>query len=110
MQVFNAKSQQLEDVVWSVDANNEIVCTFADGHFYKFPGGLTQEELKAQVDALQASNEGQEIITPEMEAAAAEERAANEELVNSLNGNTMPAGDQTNAPAEPTTPTDNPTA
>lgn len=97
MQVFNAKTQQVEDVKWSVDANNEVVATFADGTFLKFPSGTNENDLKAAVEAHQAANEGQEVITPEQEAAAAEQRQANEDLVAKLNGDTTPEGEQSNA-------------
>ena len=113
MQVFNARTQQLEDVTWKVDDNNELVASFADGTFLKFPAGTTEEDLKTLVEAHQAANEGQEVITPEQEAAAAAQRQANEELVAKLNGDTTPEGEQSNAeqssdstePSEPTEPT-----
>lgn len=82
MQVFNAATQQLENVKWSVDADGEIICRFEDESFLKFPAGLTKEELQTQVDAVQASNEGQEVITQEMLAAREQSNA----LVNELNG------------------------
>jgi hypothetical protein len=90
MQVFNAITQQLEDVEWSVDHNNEILATFADGHFYKFPAGLSKDELEVLVDAHKA-NEGQEVITPEIEAAQEAEKAEAVALVDELNGVEAPA-------------------
>jgi len=98
MQAFNPKTQQLEDVVWSVDRDNEIVCTFADDHFLKFPAGTTKAELKELLAAHKVANKGQEIITPEMEEKAAAQRTAAEELTAELNGNTMPQEDKTDVP------------
>jgi hypothetical protein len=94
-QIFNATTQQVEEAELSVDQNNEIVATFADGNFVKFPAGMTAEEFEKQIALVQAHNEGQEIVTPEMEAAKEAERAASLALIN---GNTMPEGDKTNAP------------
>lgn len=96
MQIFNAKTQQLEDVTFSADKNNEIVATFPDGHFLKFPAGTTEEQALELIEAHRVANEGQEIITPEMEAAAEAERQATDDVVAKLNGNTMPEGDKTN--------------
>lgn len=93
--IFNAATQQVEDAELTVDQNNEIVATFTDGNFIKFPAGLTSEEFEAQIAAHQSANEGQVVITAEMEAAEAAERQASEALIN---GNTMPEGDKTNAP------------
>lgn len=86
MEVFNAKTQALETPAWHVDDNGELVCTFSDGHFYKFPGTITKDELAEQVAAMQTSNEGQEIITPEMEEAKAAARASAEALAAEMNG------------------------
>lgn len=109
MQLFNATTQQDEDVTWSADHNHEIIATFANGHFYKFPAGSTIEEVQAHATAIKESSQGQEIITPEMEAAAAEEAKVSQDLVDQLNaGNTMPQGDQTNAPT--TEPAQRPSA
>jgi hypothetical protein len=73
-------------VTWSADNNSEVVATFKDGHFYKFPAGIDKDELGALVDALVIHNEGQEIITPEVEAAREVEKAQAEQLINDLNG------------------------
>lgn len=97
MQVFNAKTQQLEDVTWKADDNNELVATFADGTFLKFPAGTTEEDLQRFADEHHAANEGQEVITPEMEAEREAQRQANEALVAKLNGDTTPEGEQSNA-------------
>lgn len=102
MQVFNAATQQLEDVDFSVDGNDEIVAKFKDGSFLKFPAGLSEAELEEQIDAHQEANEGQEVITPEMEAEAAAKAAASKALVDKLNGNTMPEEDKTDAPQDDT--------
>lgn len=85
MQVFNAKTQQLEDVTWSVDKNGEVVCTFADGHFYKFPAGSSKAEIEEYVAKHEQQNAGQVVITPEMEAAQAEADAAAKALIDELN-------------------------
>lgn len=97
MQVFNAATQQLEDVDWSIDGNGEIVATFGDGSFLKFPAGIDHDQLQALVDLQQTSNEGQEVITPEDQAAADAQYQASQELINELNGNTMPESANTHA-------------
>lgn len=86
MQVFNAATQQLEDVTWTADKEGDLIATFEDGTFLKFPAGLSKEELQSQVDTVEEVNEGQEVITPEMEAKKAEDLANSEALVNELNG------------------------
>lgn len=141
-EIFNSNTQQMETATLRVDKNNEIVATFEDGSFLKFPstiietapaeeGGavttrpVTPEDLDGMVEAERVHNEGQEIITPEMEAAAAAAREAGllaigvdindpeavaaatapippvePELTpnEATDGNTMPEGDKTNAP------------
>lgn len=97
MQVFNTRTQQLEDVTWSTDKNNEIIATFEDGSFVKFPAGVNQTELAKLVASHKKFNQGQEIITPEQEAANTKQREQAEKLVDKLNGNTMPTQDKTNA-------------
>lgn len=103
MQIFNAKTQQLEDVDFAADKNHEIVATFPDGHFLKFPAGTTEEQAKELIEAHRVANEGQEVITPEMEAQIEAERQASEDLAAKLNGNTMPKESKTNdpTPAQP---------
>ena len=101
MQVFNARTQQLENVTWAVDANNEIIATFQDGSFLKFPAGQTVEQLQSQVEAHRLASSGQEVITPEMEEQRRARAQASQQTVNQLNGNTMPQEDQTNAPDQP---------
>lgn len=73
-EIFNAATQKLEEASLSVDQNNEIVATFGDGHFLKFPPGLTKEQFDTAIENVQKANEGQVVITPEMEAAVQEER------------------------------------
>ncbi len=115
-EIFNATTQQVELAELSVDKNNEIVATFEDGSFLKFPAGLTSEEFAAQIAAVQVHNEGQEVITPEMEAAKDAEREASLALIGAEpeqsssidqapaaeseptnNANTMAPEDKTNA-------------
>src|ERR1700730_1560010 len=100
MQVFNARTQQLEDVTWSADRNHEVIATFADETFVKFPAGLTPKELQKLVDEHADANDGQEVITPEQEAELEAQAAASQGLVDQLNGNTIPTGDKTNAPTD----------
>lgn len=95
-QIFNASTQQAEDAELTVDNNNEIVATFTDESFLKFPAGLTEDEFNSQIDTVQEANDGQEVITPEMEAAVAEQRAASLELI----------GDKTNDSEDAAEPTD----
>lgn len=99
MQVFNATSQQDEDVTWSVDSNNEIVATFADGHFIKFPAGITQADLTAACEALKEASQNQEVVTPEMEAEQQAQAEASQNLVDSLNATSEDAN--TNADPNP---------
>lgn len=110
MQLFNAATQKDEDVVCTVDANNEVVATFEDGSFRKFPAGMTEDEIAEHAADIKAASIGQEVITPEMQAAQEEQTAASQELVDQLNnGNTMPEGNKTNEPpsqpAAPAAPT-----
>lgn len=100
MKIFNARTQVEEDVEWSVGAGNEIVATFADGTFLKWPEGTTMEELEAYVLKHKEANEGQEVITPEMEAAKEEAQAQVTSLVDQLNSNNggTPEGDKTDVP------------
>ena len=80
-QLFNARTQQVEDATFTVDHNNEIVATFADGGFVKFRAGLTAPEFEALIQAHEDSNRGQIVITPEYEAALAAERQASLDLI-----------------------------
>jgi len=81
MQIFNARTQEIEDAEMSVDDNNEIVATFADGGFVKFPAGLSEKDFEELIGLHQEHNEGQEVITPEMEAETARLRAASQALI-----------------------------
>lgn len=99
-QIFNATTQTVEDAELYVDANNEIVATFENGGVVKFPAGMTQAEFEAAIVNHQAANQGQEIITPAMEAEKAKERAASEALINGT-ADTTAAEEQSNAPVEP---------
>lgn len=81
MQIFNARTQAVEEAEMSVDANNEIVATFTDGGVVKFPAGLSQKDFDKLIADHQSANEGQEVITPESEAQAAKLRAASEALI-----------------------------
>lgn len=92
-QIFNARTQQTETAEMSVDHNNEIVATFKDGSFVKFPAGLTREQFEDLILAHEADNTGQEPITEESLAAEAELKANSNKLI----GNTMPQGAKTNA-------------
>lgn len=73
-ELYNANTQQLEDADFAVDDNNEIVATFADGTFVKFPAGLTADEFENLKNVHAEVNTGKEIVTPEMEAAKDAER------------------------------------
>lgn len=75
-QIFHAKTQQVEDVEVTVDANNEIVATFADGHTLKFPAGIDAATLDKLIAAHEKANTGQEPVTEEQVAAQAAEQAA----------------------------------
>lgn len=93
--IFNANTQTVEPAELTVDANNEIVATFADKTFLKFPAGLTQEDFGAQITAVQTANEGQEVITPEIQAEQEAQRANSFALI----GETPPAPVEAEAPA-----------
>jgi hypothetical protein len=113
--IFNATSQQVEDAELSVDDNNEIIATFADNSFLKFPAGLTAAQFDAQISAIQKSNVGKQVITPETEAALAKERANSLALIGAApespaeptNGDTTPEDNQTNDPPAPANPSVN---
>ena len=51
-QIFNAITQQVEEATMTVDHNNEIIATFADGNFVKFPAGLTKEQFEQRIERL----------------------------------------------------------
>lgn len=101
MEVFNAKTQETQEPTWSVDQNGELVCTFEDGHFLKFPGDTTEAQLKRLVMEHQKQADGQEVITPELEAQRAKDLEKVTSLVDKLNGGT-PKGSKTNAPTQDT--------
>lgn len=109
--LFNTRTQQVEDAVLTVDPNNEIVATFEDGGIIKFPAGLTKDQFEELIAQHQAANEGQEIITAEMEAQKEAERAASLALIGETpqeaqapvnDGNTMPESEQYNATPQET--------
>ncbi len=83
MQEFNTQTQQDEEVEWSSDANNEIVATFENGDFVKFPA-VKKKELAKLVEAHQEANEGKEVITKEVLAQQAKAKAQVEEAINNL--------------------------
>lgn len=86
--IFNARTQEVEDATLTVDDNNEIVATFEDKGFVKFPAGLAEPQFKKLIEEHKTHNEGQEVITPEMEAAKVRERAASLALIGDENANT----------------------
>lgn len=86
MQVFNATTQKAETPNWEVDANGELVATFKDGSFLKFPSGTSEADLKKQLNEHEKQNKGQEVITPEMEAKNQADREVAEKLADKLNG------------------------
>lgn len=92
MQVFNAKTQKEENVEWTVDQNRELVATFKDGGFVKFPAGTTKGDLSKLLKTHKEANDGQEVISPEREAEMEAERRNADKLVAELNGNPMPKG------------------
>lgn len=99
--IFNPSTQAVEPADLVVDANNEIVATFANGHFLKFPAGLDETQFSDQIAVVETANSDQIIITPEMEAANEAARAASEALI----GVSAPEGDQTNDAPDPSPPT-----
>lgn len=99
-QLFNAQTQKLEDAELTVDKNNEIVATFADESFIKFPAGLTKDEFESHIAAHQSANEGQEVISEEQQAEADAERQNSLDLI----GETSQEGQKINV----STPDDDP--
>lgn len=99
-ELFNAKSQQVEEAQLTVDFNNEIVATFEDGGIIKFPASLTDTEFEKLITLHQKRNIGQEVITDEMLELQAEERANSLALIGAdedqTNDNTMSDEDKTN--------------
>lgn len=85
-EIFNDTTQEVEVAELSVDQNNEIVAEFKNGHFVKFPAGLDKKGFQELIDAHHALNEGQEIVTPEMEAEKEAERAASLALIGEDDG------------------------
>lgn len=100
IKLFNARTQKVEDAEATVDADNEIVCTFADGGFVKFPAGLTQEEFDKAIALHEEHNTGQEIITPETEAARLAERNNSLALIGEK-PETVAEETPTDSPSEP---------
>lgn len=80
-ELFNAKTQQVEEADFLVDEHNDIVATFDDGGVVKFPAGLTAEEFSEAIAAHEETNLGQEVITEEMEAEKAAQREASLALI-----------------------------
>lgn len=95
MQIFNARTQQDEDVVFSLSPDKELVATFEGGGFLKFPAGTSQKDLDKLAKIHKVANEGQEVVT---EAMLAEEKKA-QAFIDKLNGGT-PQEDTTDAPTE----------
>lgn len=91
-QLFNANNQQMEDAEFTVDANNEIVATFEDGSFIKFPDGLTKKQFETLIEKHRTDNEGQEVISPESEKELEAARKRNLDLIGE-----EPESDKTNA-------------
>lgn len=89
--IFNAKTQQEEKAELTVDDNNEIVAEFKDGGIVKFPAGVSKEELDDLIEQHKEANEGQEVITPEVEAKQKADRAASLAAI----GDTTPESDTT---------------
>lgn len=93
--IFNTRTQQVEEAELTVDANNEIVATFEDGGIVKFPAGVGKAELAQLIKQHQDANEGQEIITPEQEAEREAERNKALEVI----GETTQEADTNHDPA-----------
>lgn len=99
MKVFNARAHEEQEVEWSVDQNGELVATFEDNHFLKFPGDITEGELNKYLKEHNEAHQDQEVITPEVEAQRSKELEKVTKLADKLNGGT-PKGDKTNAPSQ----------
>lgn len=79
--LFNANTQQVEKAEFEVDQNNEIVATFKDGTFVKFPAGLSKAEFTKLKARHQSDNEGKEVLTEEVLAAQDKDRLNSEKLI-----------------------------
>ena len=47
--IFNPAAQADENAMCEVDGNGEVVCTFGDGGFVKFPAGLNGNQFDALI-------------------------------------------------------------
>lgn len=79
--LFNATTQQVETATLSVDRNNEVIASFDDGSFVKFPAGLSPEQFDMLIELQQSANEGQDVLTPEVLAAQEAARANSYALI-----------------------------
>lgn len=84
--VYNTSTQKVEDAELSVE-NREIVVTFKNGHFLKYPANIDAADFGKQLDALETAHAEQEIITPEVLAAQEAELANAYELIGETNPN-----------------------
>ena len=55
-QVFNPRTQQCETAELTRDRNDELIATFTDGGFVKFPAHLNSEQFTALIEAHERAN------------------------------------------------------
>jgi hypothetical protein len=56
-QIFNARTQRCEDADLSIGRNSEVIATFADGTFVKFPARLNSDQFTALIERHQQAND-----------------------------------------------------
>lgn len=59
IKTFNARSQEIEDAVVTIDSNGEFLFTFEDGSFFKLPGHLDKDGVAETLKAHEKANKGQ---------------------------------------------------
>lgn len=74
-EAFNANTQQVEDAEVTIDVHGDYLFTFADGSFFKLPGGLSKKEIDSHLAKYEAANIGQ--VKAEDVEAANEAKLAN---------------------------------
>lgn len=57
--IFNTNSGKVEDANLTIDRNGEVVATFKDGSFLKFPAGLTTKEFDKLITEHEKQNKDQ---------------------------------------------------
>jgi len=80
IQAFNARTQEVEDAVVTVDKNGEFVVTFEDNSFIKFPAHFSASDIKEHLAKHEEHNTGQIPADGKAEAMISENEAKLEDL------------------------------